>query len=78
VSPTVAKWFMLDARGTMGRFEMRNTLRPGEYALCNGLQGSSLKLERRELGWMAESWDLSEGVPLGLIYSTVRQYMRMR
>jgi hypothetical protein len=61
-----------------GRFEMRNTLRPGEYALCNGLQGSSLKLERRELGWMAESWDLSEGVPLGLIYSTVRQYMRMR
>jgi hypothetical protein len=46
-----------------GRFEMRNTLRPGEYALCNGLQGSSLKLERRELGWIAESWDLSEGVP---------------
>jgi hypothetical protein len=38
----------------LGRFEMRNTLRPGEYALCNGLQGSSLKLERRELGWMAE------------------------
>jgi hypothetical protein len=36
------------------RFEMRNTLCPGEYALCNGLQGSSLKLERRELGWMAE------------------------
>jgi hypothetical protein len=23
-----------------GRFEMRNTLRPGEYALCNGLQGT--------------------------------------
>jgi hypothetical protein len=39
-----------------GCFEMRNTLRPapGKYALCNGLQGSSLKLERRELGWMAE------------------------
>jgi hypothetical protein len=37
-----------------GRFEMRNTVRPGEYALCIGLQGSSLKLERRELGWMAE------------------------
>jgi hypothetical protein len=35
------------------RFEMRNTLRPGEYALCNGLQGSFLTLERRELGWMA-------------------------
>jgi hypothetical protein len=33
-----------------GRFEMRNTLRPDEYALCNGLQGSS----RRELRWMAE------------------------
>ena len=37
-----------------GRFEMRNTLHPGEYALCGILQGSSLKLERRELGWMAE------------------------
>jgi hypothetical protein len=36
------------------RFEMRNTLHPGEYALCGGLQGNSLKLERRELGWMAE------------------------
>jgi hypothetical protein len=35
-----------------GRLEMRNTLRPGEYALCNGLQGSSL--ERGELRWMAE------------------------
>jgi hypothetical protein len=33
----------------LGRFEMRNTLRPGEYALCNELQRSSLKLERREL-----------------------------
>jgi hypothetical protein len=33
-----------------GRFEMRNTLRPGEYASCNGLQDSS----RRELRWMAE------------------------
>jgi hypothetical protein len=37
-----------------GRFEMRNTLRPGESALCNGLQGSSLKLELREMRWMAE------------------------
>jgi hypothetical protein len=37
-----------------GRFETRNTLRTGECALCNGLQGSSLKLERRELRWMAE------------------------
>jgi hypothetical protein len=47
-----------------GRFEMRNTLRPGEYALCNGLQGSSLKLERRELRWMA-GIDRSKGVPPG-------------
>jgi hypothetical protein len=49
---------MHEEQGTVftgsGRFEMRNTLHPGEYALCNGLQGSSLKLERRELGWMAE------------------------
>jgi hypothetical protein len=37
-----------------GRFEMRNTLRPGECALCDGLQGSSLELECREMGWMAE------------------------
>jgi hypothetical protein len=37
-----------------GLFEMRNTLRPGESSLCGGLQWSSLKLERRELGWMAE------------------------
>jgi hypothetical protein len=37
-----------------GRFEVRNTLRPGECALCYGLQGNSLKLERRELRWMDE------------------------
>jgi hypothetical protein len=37
-----------------GRLEMRNTLRPGEDASCNGLQGSSLKRERGELRWMAE------------------------
>jgi hypothetical protein len=28
-----------------GRFEMRNTLRPGKNALCGGLQGSSLVRE---------------------------------
>jgi hypothetical protein len=28
-----------------GRFEMRNTLRPSEYALCGRLQGGSLVLE---------------------------------
>jgi hypothetical protein len=38
----------------LGRLEMRNTLRPGEDASCNGLQDSSLKRERRELRWMAE------------------------
>jgi hypothetical protein len=31
-----------------GRFEMCNTLRPGESALCDGLQGSSLALENVE------------------------------
>jgi hypothetical protein len=56
VSPTVAKWFVSDARETVDsvyRFEpLRdgNILRPGEDALCNGLQGSS----RGELRWMAE------------------------
>jgi hypothetical protein len=35
-----------------GRLEMCNTLRPGEYALCNGIQGCSPK--RRELRWMVE------------------------
>jgi hypothetical protein len=38
----------------LGRLEMRNTLRPGENALRGGLQGSSLTLEGRELGWMAD------------------------
>jgi hypothetical protein len=28
-----------------GRFEMRNTLRPGVSTLCGGLQGGSLVLE---------------------------------
>jgi hypothetical protein len=28
---------------------MRNTLRPGESALCDGLQGSSLVLENVEI-----------------------------
>jgi hypothetical protein len=37
-----------------GRLEMRNTLRPGEYALCSRLQGSSLNGECRESRWMAE------------------------
>jgi hypothetical protein len=47
-----------------GRFEMRNTLRPGENALRGGLQGSSLTLERRELGgWLSSEIDRSEGVP---------------
>jgi hypothetical protein len=55
-----------------GRFEMRNTLRPGEYALCNGLQGSSQRVEMG--GGVVGSIDL-KGCPLGLIYSTVRQYM---
>jgi hypothetical protein len=40
---------MHEERGTMftgsGRFEMRNTLRPGEYALGGRLQGGSLVLE---------------------------------
>jgi hypothetical protein len=31
-----------------GRLEMRNTLRPGEDALCYGLQGGSLGRERGE------------------------------
>jgi hypothetical protein len=28
-----------------GRFEMRNTLRPGMSTFCDGLQGGSLALE---------------------------------
>jgi hypothetical protein len=44
-----------------GRFEMRNTLRPGESVLCGGLQESSLM---QRIGWMASSeFDRSEGVP---------------
>ena len=43
---------------------MRNTLRPGESALCDGLQGNSLILENVEIrvdGYVMS--DLSEGVP---------------
>jgi hypothetical protein len=32
----------------LGRFEMRNTLRPGLDLLCGGLQGSSLVREMLE------------------------------
>jgi hypothetical protein len=47
-----------------GRFEMRNTLRPGGSALCGGLQESSLTLGTQRIGWMASSeFDHSEGVP---------------
>jgi hypothetical protein len=35
-----------------GRFEVRNTLRPGESAVFGDLQGNSLM--RRKLGWMAK------------------------
>jgi hypothetical protein len=37
-----------------GRFEMRNTLRPGESALCGGLQEGSLALKAQRIGWMAK------------------------
>jgi hypothetical protein len=57
VLPTVARWFVLGAREIVDNdvqvraaFEMRNTLRPGESALCDGLQGSSLVLENVESG----------------------------
>jgi hypothetical protein len=56
VLPTVARWFVLDARETeqfctgSGRFEMRNTLRPGVNTLCGGLQGGSL------VSKMLENW----------------------
>jgi hypothetical protein len=36
---------------------MRNTLRPGESALCDGLQGSSLVLENVESGVNGYSMD---------------------
>jgi hypothetical protein len=54
-----------------GRFEMRNTLRPGEYALCMGYKVALIKSWG---GWLSSGIDRSEGVPLGLIYSTVGQY----
>jgi hypothetical protein len=64
------QWFTV-----LGRFEMRNTLRPGESVLCGGLQESSLT---QRIGWMASSeFDRSKGVPLGLIYSTTGQYMQI-
>jgi hypothetical protein len=58
VSTTVAKWFVPIARGTVtrftgsGRLEMRNTLRPGEYAWWTRLQESSLnwRMQRVDVG----------------------------
>jgi hypothetical protein len=58
-----------------GRLEMRNTLRPGEYSsvVTRGLSG--LKAQRVFVsGLVKNRVDRSEGVPLGLIYSTVGQY----
>jgi hypothetical protein len=61
-----------------GRFEMRNTLRPGESALCGGLQEGSLALRAQRIGWMVKyRASVMKGCPLGLIYSTVEQYMQV-
>jgi hypothetical protein len=61
VLPTVAQWFTQGARETVDNgVQVRAALRCvtpyvlARMLLCGGLQGSSLTLERRELGWMAE------------------------
>jgi hypothetical protein len=43
-----------------GRFEMRNTLRPGEFALYMSYKGSSLESWG---GWLSGGIDRFEGVP---------------
>jgi hypothetical protein len=43
---------------------MRNTLRPGENALCGGLQVSSSAGNVESWGrWLGSEFDRSEGVP---------------
>jgi hypothetical protein len=59
-----------------GRFEMRNTLRPGVDTLCGGLQRGVLKDARELSRWLSSDMFL-RGCPLGLIYSTVGHYMRI-
>jgi hypothetical protein len=61
VSPTVARWFVLDARGTVDNgVQVRAALRcVTPYALVRmfcvvDYKGALLCGERRELGWMAE------------------------
>jgi hypothetical protein len=50
VLPTVARWFVLGAREIVDNDVQVRALRPGESALCDGLQGSSLVLENVESG----------------------------
>jgi hypothetical protein len=57
-----------------GRFEMRNTLRPGVSTLCGELQRDSLRILENRGGWLSSEM-LFRGCPLGLIYSTVGRYM---
>jgi hypothetical protein len=56
---------------------MRNTLRPGEYAWWTRLQESSLnwRMQRVDVGGLVIGSIVLKGCPLGLIYSTVGQYM---
>jgi hypothetical protein len=62
-----------------GRFEMRNTLRPGVSTLCGGVTrrlSSVGNVENRVGGYVVRSLFL-KGCHLGLIYSTVGCYMQI-
>jgi hypothetical protein len=61
-----------------GRFEMRNTLRPGVHLYGAGYRGFSSTRDARELSsWLMNEIHLLMGCPLGLIYLTVGRYMRI-
>jgi hypothetical protein len=63
----------------LGCLEGRNTLLPGVDLLYGRLQGNFSSMEdARELSKrLIDEIDVFDGVPLGLIYSTVRRYMRI-
>jgi hypothetical protein len=58
---------------------MRNTLRPGGTAFMWWIirELSSVRNIESRGGWLSSEFDRSKGVPLGLIYSTVGQYMQI-
>jgi hypothetical protein len=84
VLPTVARWFMPDARETVDNLvQVRATLRcvhptswGGSFVWWVTRDFSSTRDAREMSRWLRSEMIL-RGCPLGLIYSTVGRYMRI-